>query len=348
MSENKVVVFVSYSHENERWVKKTPGDKKSLIPWLAAALERDDVVFWHDERIDGGDPYTEKIEKAIDQADIAVLLVSEDFLSSKFIRETELPRIQRREKAGKMQFVPILLEKCFWEDDPFLKKRHFLPGPKPLIESIDSEKEWTDVRYKILADLKAKVQEVRLARHRVVEQALAALHPQEVSSEMRMPAPFRPPVYPDSVFPPASRMPPPPAGANTIAMIMSLIGTGGMLYVFYYLYTAGLTGGRDDFWHQGVLGLLGAREKMWIRVVGLFFFTVGIFQMPRMQVTMLMGIFPIRSPSCFFFMGGTGALINYLLFWGAPYDATSFSMVALVFLIASGGSFGFAKAAFSR
>jgi hypothetical protein len=77
-------VFISYSHADAEWLEKL---KKFLKP-----LENEDKIkIWDDKEIKPGDQWEEEIEKSISAAKAAVLLVTQDFLTSKFISENELP-----------------------------------------------------------------------------------------------------------------------------------------------------------------------------------------------------------------------------------------------------------------
>jgi len=49
------------------------------------------VVCWSDKNIRAGDKWRAEIKKSIEEADIAILLVSADFLASDFIVNNELP-----------------------------------------------------------------------------------------------------------------------------------------------------------------------------------------------------------------------------------------------------------------
>ena len=57
------------------------------------------VEAWHDGRIPGGGDWEAEIQKAMAEADAAILLVSADSLGSKFINEEEVPFLLGRRKA---------------------------------------------------------------------------------------------------------------------------------------------------------------------------------------------------------------------------------------------------------
>lgn len=145
-------VFVSYSHRDEKALEQL---QRFLHP-----LEREGLITaWADTRIEGGHDWRKEIETALADATVAVLLISQDFLSSRFITEEEMPRILAREAAGKMTILPVFLSPSLVDEidypDPcsggrvlLTKFQGYGTPDKPL-----SEYEWSqrDRYYKDLA-----------------------------------------------------------------------------------------------------------------------------------------------------------------------------------------------------
>jgi hypothetical protein len=95
-------VFLSYSHRDEPILE-------ALLPYLAT-LEREGLVaVWSDRQIQGGERWREAIDTALDAATIAVLLISQEFLASPFVRDEELPRILEQQLAGQMTILPVFV-----------------------------------------------------------------------------------------------------------------------------------------------------------------------------------------------------------------------------------------------
>lgn len=159
--ENMVHVFVSYAREDQKWLDLAY--RHSLIPFLAESLRKHDVAFWFDKELKPGDEFRRHIESQIDQAQIALLIVSQNFLNSAFIEREEIPRIAERARQGLMIVVPVLVEPCDWSDYPFLADRQMVPS-SPLVEYTESESQWAKVKYQILDGLKAQVKRIREPR----------------------------------------------------------------------------------------------------------------------------------------------------------------------------------------
>jgi len=153
-------VFVSYSHIDRKWCD--PGYPYALIPWLATALRRDGVLLWYDRSdttgIQPGAEFEREILDAIDAAEVALLLISEAFFASDFIRTVELPRILERAARGALVVIPILLEPCDWHSFDYVATRQMLPGePTPLIDFTDSDRRWAHARDQVLSGIRRRL-----------------------------------------------------------------------------------------------------------------------------------------------------------------------------------------------
>ena len=101
-------VFVSYSHKDEAW-------KDRLVSHLRVLEYEGALDVWDDRRIAGGDDWRQEIETALRKATVAVLIVSKDFLTSRFIREQELTTILAGRKEGRLKVIPLIAEPCAWQ-----------------------------------------------------------------------------------------------------------------------------------------------------------------------------------------------------------------------------------------
>ena len=121
-------IFVSYSHEDEAWCDAVAKHLRTLHDPVRATV-------WVDRhRIRAGAAWLPEIQSALDAADLAILLISPAFLSSDFIRHTELPALLARRSAG-LPVIPILIVPCGWKAIGWLQSHELRPrGDRALAE----------------------------------------------------------------------------------------------------------------------------------------------------------------------------------------------------------------------
>ncbi len=101
---NRIVVlkrvFVSYSHDDDRWLAEL---KKFLKPLVDRGL----LNTWDDKKILAGSDWQCEIEKALQSASMAIFLVSQSFLASDFIAHQELPPLLEKAKSQGLTIIWI-------------------------------------------------------------------------------------------------------------------------------------------------------------------------------------------------------------------------------------------------
>jgi len=176
MNTKPIKIFISYNHVNEIWltqyldIKKHKPNPKYLLDFWERSLRSKGVEFWYDrdekQGIRGGDRWRNRIFEEIDNADISILLITQDFIISPFIRDVELPRILNRSKKGKMELLPILLEPARLRDLDIDNTFQIVPGrPTPLCEYLESENEWKKVRLEVIESIENVIDKVMRKRN---------------------------------------------------------------------------------------------------------------------------------------------------------------------------------------
>lgn len=108
------VVFFSYSHADE--VLRDQLEKHLTM------LKRQGVIeTFHDRRIPAGNEVDSSISAELERADVILLLVSPDFLSSAYCYDIEMRRALERHSRGEASVIPVILRHCDWHSSPFGK-----------------------------------------------------------------------------------------------------------------------------------------------------------------------------------------------------------------------------------
>lgn len=95
-------IFISYSHRDREWLDR-------LLEHLAPYIRKYKLDVWDDSRITAGDNWRGSINSALDNAMVAVLLVSPSFLASDFIINKELQPLldAAKEKGVRIIWVAV-------------------------------------------------------------------------------------------------------------------------------------------------------------------------------------------------------------------------------------------------
>ncbi|HEX3128919.1 MAG TPA: TIR domain-containing protein [Thermoanaerobaculia bacterium] len=132
--DGRPTVFISYSHKDEGWKNKL----ETALKAVGIHLE-----IWSDRQIGAGDAWKAEIFAAIDRAVLAVLLISNDFLASRFIKEEEVPRLLKRLDEGTLRILPLFVRPSPFEEVEWLAAIQGRPtDAKPLstLRKAQSEK----------------------------------------------------------------------------------------------------------------------------------------------------------------------------------------------------------------
>lgn len=145
---SKKSVFISYSHKDEDW-------KNRLVTHLKVIESASNLTIWDDRKIEIGDDWLPEIEKQLNLANISILLISADFLTSNFIKRKEIPIILKRRKKEGLVVIPFILKPCSWQRISWLSKILVLPQDgRPLIQGNEFE---IESDFSILSDVIFKI-----------------------------------------------------------------------------------------------------------------------------------------------------------------------------------------------
>ncbi|MCP5106381.1 MAG: toll/interleukin-1 receptor domain-containing protein, partial [bacterium] len=131
----KKKIFISYSHEDEKW-------KNLLVKHLKVLQLHGELDTWDDQRIKAGGDWFRDIKQAVENAHAAVFLVSADFLVSDFILREEVPALLQGREKGDIKVFPLIARSCPWQKVKWLSAIQARPkGGTPLAMMKEHEAE---------------------------------------------------------------------------------------------------------------------------------------------------------------------------------------------------------------
>lgn len=95
-------IFISYSHRNY-------AQRDRLLTFLKNMEREKKIQIWQDLQLQAGVEVEKEILDKLEEADIVILLVSQDFVASDFIYDKELPNAMKKKLNQKGEIIPILL-----------------------------------------------------------------------------------------------------------------------------------------------------------------------------------------------------------------------------------------------
>jgi hypothetical protein len=102
------LVFVAYQHDDTKWLD-------DLKRHLGALVHGGAIEFFDDRQIGGGHEWDAKIKEKLKAAGVIVLLLSPNFLGSKYIQTVEFPNAMAQHREGRVTVLPVLVEECNWQ-----------------------------------------------------------------------------------------------------------------------------------------------------------------------------------------------------------------------------------------
>ena len=102
-SVSQRLVFVSYAHADRQFLDE------ELVPFLKQLELGGQITFWEDSQIGTGETWYTEIADRLDNAKVAILLITPPFLGSKFCQLEEIPVLLQRARQGKLMLLPLLV-----------------------------------------------------------------------------------------------------------------------------------------------------------------------------------------------------------------------------------------------
>jgi hypothetical protein len=120
-----LTVFFSYSHKDEKL-------RNRLDAHLSVLKSMGLIDSWHDRKIVPGDDFAANIDRFLEQADVILLLISPDFLDSRYCYTVEMQRALARHENEVARVIPVILRPVDWEHAPFAHIQALPKNAKPI------------------------------------------------------------------------------------------------------------------------------------------------------------------------------------------------------------------------
>jgi serine/threonine protein kinase len=126
--------------------------KDQLVQHLQVLVRFAGIDLWTADQIRPGESWREKLDEALEKADVALLLISSDFLASAFLQDVEVPKLFARREEGSVTVIPVLLRSCLWQAHPWLGALEPLPTSQQSVASFEG-----DGRDRVMTEVAAEI-----------------------------------------------------------------------------------------------------------------------------------------------------------------------------------------------
>jgi len=137
-------IFVSYCHADEPL-------KVDLLKHLAPLKHLELINVWNDRQIPPGGDWGQTISSNLQSADIILLLVSIDFINSRYCYDIELEAAIERHENKSAVIIPIILRNCMWQHAPFSKIQAIPKDGRPVCGYPSHDEAFTEIAIAIKA-----------------------------------------------------------------------------------------------------------------------------------------------------------------------------------------------------
>jgi RNA polymerase sigma factor (sigma-70 family) len=122
-------IFISYSHADRKWLDR-------LNTYLRP-LERDQkIISWSDLVIKPTQLWREEIQLGLDNAYVAILLISANFFASDFIHKIELPTLLEAAENSGTKIMSLIIGASRFSREPKISRFQAINDPNQPLESL--------------------------------------------------------------------------------------------------------------------------------------------------------------------------------------------------------------------
>ena len=134
-TSNDFTVFISYAHSDNESSEPSKRWLNRLLEYLQPLVFQNRIIAFSDVEIEIGEQWEKSIEAQLRTANATVLLISPAFLSSKYIRNSELPALLMNAMNRGAAVLPVIVRHSLFAETTF-KYPDPVKGPNDLSLSI--------------------------------------------------------------------------------------------------------------------------------------------------------------------------------------------------------------------
>lgn len=133
-----IEIFFSYAHEDGAFMDAV---REHLINFqYEGKIEK-----WHDRMIPPGTEWRGEVDYRLRRSRIILLLVSVNFLKSRYIFHVEMKEALARHASGESRVIPIILAPCLWKRTALAELQVLPAEGKPITQWGDGVSAYADV-----------------------------------------------------------------------------------------------------------------------------------------------------------------------------------------------------------
>ncbi|MDM2928487.1 TIR domain-containing protein [Citrobacter sp. Cm046] len=122
---DKIRVFISYSHDDKE-------HKENILKYLKP---NQNMEIWYDKELMAGDVFDDVISSKIEESDVFIFLITQDFLTSKYCIDIEVSKaLERKSLDDGLRIIPVVLDYCTFKKSN-LSKFNALPNDAKPVKS---------------------------------------------------------------------------------------------------------------------------------------------------------------------------------------------------------------------
>lgn len=122
--ETRPYVYLSYSSNDSKW-------KDQILDFLSPHADEIGFTVWHDRFLKTGEKVEQKLHEVRNNAIAAIIVLSPNWLDSKYIKDTEWFQLSQRARLG-LRLLPIIVNECNWREFEIKEFNIFPPQARPV------------------------------------------------------------------------------------------------------------------------------------------------------------------------------------------------------------------------